>query len=338
MFYLIKLVGSVINMNDPIFIFSLPRSGSTLLQRMLLTHPKIGGTAETWLLLPIIYSIKEDGMFTEYNHKIGYQAIKDFIDELPNKKKTYLNQISIFVKKLYEQQLKEGEIFFLDKTPRYYLIIHEIFELFPNAKYIFLFRNPIEIMSSIMNTWTDGRLKFTNYYIDLMIGPKKLSLGYEEIDNKAISIQYEDILFNTEYTLRRIFNYLEIEYVNGIEKDFKNIHMSGRMGDKKGTERYSKIEKGTINKWKDTFNTKRKKKYLEQYIKKIGSEIIESHGYNYNNLLKQIDSLKPKKLGYLCDNYDLFLGNIQRFFEYNQFKRKVRLKLENIEKPFLQHM
>ena len=44
-------------------------------------------------------------------------------------------------------------IYFLDKTPRYYWILNEIHELFPEAKYIYLTRNPINVFSSTMTSW-----------------------------------------------------------------------------------------------------------------------------------------------------------------------------------------
>ena len=49
-------------MKSPIFIFSLPRAGSTLLQRVLMGHPEIASIAEPWLLLPLMYVQKEHGV------------------------------------------------------------------------------------------------------------------------------------------------------------------------------------------------------------------------------------------------------------------------------------
>ncbi|MFW6066259.1 MAG: sulfotransferase, partial [Planctomycetota bacterium] len=41
---------------SPLILFSLPRSGSTLLQRMLSLHGRIASTAEPWLLIPQLYA------------------------------------------------------------------------------------------------------------------------------------------------------------------------------------------------------------------------------------------------------------------------------------------
>ena len=50
-----RAVGSAWSEENLVFIFSLPRSGSTLLQRLLATHPAVATTAEScksWLSTP----------------------------------------------------------------------------------------------------------------------------------------------------------------------------------------------------------------------------------------------------------------------------------------------
>ena len=70
---------------NPIFLFSLPRSGSTLLQRLLGGHPDIMTVSEPWLLLPLCYALKAEGLLSEYNNGWATKAINDFIMEFPNK-------------------------------------------------------------------------------------------------------------------------------------------------------------------------------------------------------------------------------------------------------------
>ena len=67
----------------PLFLLCLPRSGSTLVQRVLASHAEIATVSEPWLLLPLLYSIREHGIRAEYWHQTAAQAIADFIEELP---------------------------------------------------------------------------------------------------------------------------------------------------------------------------------------------------------------------------------------------------------------
>ena len=59
----------------PIFLICSPRTGSTLLQRILASHSKISSEGETHLLLPLLYAIRKEGVYSEYNHQ---QTFRDF--------------------------------------------------------------------------------------------------------------------------------------------------------------------------------------------------------------------------------------------------------------------
>ena len=125
-----------------IFLFSLPRSGSTLLQRILMAHDKINSISEPWLLLPLFYTLRQKECSADYDTQTCDIAMQDFIEKLPNKQNDYFEAIKFFTESLYNKISDNKNIYFLDKTPRYYLIIPEIAKTFPNAKFIFLFRNP----------------------------------------------------------------------------------------------------------------------------------------------------------------------------------------------------
>ena len=118
------------NKIKPIFIFSLPRSGSTLLQKILASHPGISTVAEPWLLLPFVYANKKEGIITEYDEGICHRAFEDFIGNLPNKDNDYYKELGNFALKLYEKQVDKNAVYFLDKTPRYYYIIPEIVKMY----------------------------------------------------------------------------------------------------------------------------------------------------------------------------------------------------------------
>jgi hypothetical protein len=324
-------------MKNIIFIFSLPRSGSTLLQRILLTYPQIGGTAEPWILLPFIYLQKKKGVFSEFSHKLSSKAINDFIQFLPNQNYTYNDYLGRFIKQLYSDQLNKGEFYFLDKTPRYYLIIQEIFHLFPDAKFIFLFRNPLEILSSIITTWNNGRLRLNNHYIDLFTGPQKLAEGYNLLKNKSYALKYESLVNNPDKELKELFEYLGLDYDPEIIRDFTNTNLLGKMGDPIGQKVYNSISNSSLEKWKTTLNTNKRISFSKRYLDNIGKYVLETHGYDYDDLLKQLNSLKPTKTGYLSDNFDLLISKIKRYIEYNQMREKVKIYKQFNDKAIFQH-
>lgn len=277
----------------PIFIFSLPRSGSTLLLSLLATHKNIAAMAETWLLLPFFFARKNQGVLTSYCHSNAYKGLNDLIDNLPGKEEEYYQYLREFVDKLYTG-LADNRQYFVEKTPRYYLVIPEIIRLYPDAKFIFIFRNPVQIFASRLVTYGKNRFSVfaTNRsYFDLIDGPRILSNGYELIKDKAIKINYEEFIVKPEEHLRDIFEYLELEYDETILANFDPKKLAGRHMDKNAIEYGNKIVSSTTEKWKTVFNTSYRKKILHNYVSSLDKENLRIMGYDKTEILEEINNL-----------------------------------------------
>ena len=110
----------------PIFLFCLPRAGSTLVQRVLASHDDIATIAEPWILLPFLYSLRKEGIYTEYGHWVAHTAVQDFVAELPRGEEDFLSELNRFVTRLYCKVQGKEAAYFLDKTPRYHLVVEDI--------------------------------------------------------------------------------------------------------------------------------------------------------------------------------------------------------------------
>jgi hypothetical protein len=64
-----------------IFVFSLPRTGSTLLQRIIATQPDVATASEPWILIPYLYTLRENGVYAEYGHRMMVRAVEDFCED-----------------------------------------------------------------------------------------------------------------------------------------------------------------------------------------------------------------------------------------------------------------
>ena len=79
--------------NGLIFILSQPRSGSTMLQRMLAAHPDIHTTQEPWIALYPLFGLKEPYPDGRFNAK-GERILRDaFLKELPGRREAYLTAL-----------------------------------------------------------------------------------------------------------------------------------------------------------------------------------------------------------------------------------------------------
>jgi len=305
-------------MKSPIFLFSLPRSGSTLLQRILMGHKNISSVAEPWLLLPFLYANQKKGILTEYSQGTAYIAFEDFINSLPNKREDYYEELNKFVISLYEKQCKNNEVYFIDKTPRYYFIIPEIAKIFPNAKFIFLFRNLVHVFSSIIETWGNGYLKgLYNYTHDLTTGPKALSEGYLLLKNRSYNLQYEKFISQPEKYLIEICNYLDINFDIKMLKNFSSQNTNGRMGDQIGIKKYGQISTASLNKWKDIINTSFRKKIILKFLNNLSDDIFNIQGYNKKNIISEVNELKALRKYLIKDRFDYLYSQLIQFTKPN---------------------
>ncbi|MCK5361164.1 MAG: sulfotransferase, partial [Gammaproteobacteria bacterium] len=104
-----------------IFILSLPRSGSTLLQHLLGGNPDVLTLPEPWIMLHPLYALKRGGISTEYEAWQARHALDGFLKNSESGEDIYIDAIRSMASVLYSGALQHsGKTLFIDKTPRYY--------------------------------------------------------------------------------------------------------------------------------------------------------------------------------------------------------------------------
>ena len=141
-----------------LFLIGPPRSGSTLLTRMLGSHSAIHAPDEPHLLTPLAhlgYYAKVDT--APYDPIITGLAMQELVNALPAGEDAYLAAMRSLTDSLYERLLTpSGRSMLLDKTPAYALILDFAAKLYPNARYIVLTRHPMAVWSSFVESFFDG--------------------------------------------------------------------------------------------------------------------------------------------------------------------------------------
>ena len=270
----------------PIFIISLPRSGSTLLQKILMTHSQIASHPEPWILLPLVYMHKKVGIKTEYGHTSSAIALNTIYKHLPSGKEDYYQMIRHFALCLYTK-LSNGEPFFVDKTPRYYFIIPEIKKIFPDAKFIILIRNPLSIFASCIEAFKENTVRRLDHLDrDLFVGPKRIAAGVKYLGENGLVARYEDLVKNSESEIGKILTFLGVTFEqNLIERSF--VQKIDGYGDHLGARKYTYIKNQT-NKWKTIINTPYRKWRIKRFIKQIDTGYLTLCGFTKKELLQAI--------------------------------------------------
>jgi len=311
----------------PIFVFSMPRSGSTLLQRVLMSHSKISTTAEPHFLLPLVYMRKKEGVVAEYSHQNVTDAIKDLIKRLPNKNEDFDQYIKEFTLSIYKSLSDANSIYFIDKTPEYYLIIEELERIFPDGRFIFLWRSPVQSFASAIETFGKGRFRRAEmFYLKASSGFSKLVAGFKKIESKSFCLKYEDFVSDSEKILRDLTNYLELDFEKEMLHNFSSQKTHGRLGDPSGIHQYKKINTGPKEKWKTVFNSRYRKVVLKDHIKDFDEDLLKSIGYNKRDILNDINAISTTgKHSFIRDFLDIKRGELILRFNLNVlFGRNLR--------------
>jgi hypothetical protein len=308
----------------PLFLFSLPRSGSTLVQRLLAAHHDIATATEPWILLPYLYTLKNKGIYAEYSHWRLREAIEDFCLEFPNGKNDYLDEIKEFILNLYAKATKNKEKYFLDKTPRYHLIIEEIINLFPDGKFIILWRNPLAVIASLIETFGRGYWNLYDYQVDLFDGLENLIANYQKYPDRIHAVRYEDIVANPEQECQRMFANLNLSFNAEIVENLDRVQLKGIYGDRTGVKQYQSVSDRSLEKWKSILNNPIRKAWCRQYLQWIGNERLALMGYKMEQLMEQLNTAPLSMENVPSDLKKIIFDRLNASMEYNTFQSRVK--------------
>ena len=307
----------------PIFLFSLPRSGSTLSQRIIGSHSDVATANEPHFLIPMFYALKDNDVRSTYNHFYSAQAIQDFCGYLPNGVNDYYEELHELALHLYAKAAPHKAKYFLDKTPKYHLISEEIIRIFPEAKIIFLWRNPLAIISSIIETWGGGEWNVYHFKIDLFQGLDNLVNSFKKHAGQAYAFHYEDALLNPVETWRKVFTYLDLPFDPAVLTKFSQVHLTGRITDPNSSmAEFQTINQQPLEKWKKVVNTPMRIAWCQNYLKWIGQERLSVMGYDLETLLAELHSLPVSWHHLGKDIYKIPLGKAYHVLELQLMKEK----------------
>jgi len=139
----------------PVFIVSTPRSGSTLLFETLSRAPDvytIGG--ESHRLIESIPQLDIRARDHASNRLLAQDAVPEVVDPLRQR-----FHASMRDRDGAALASGHGRFRMLEKTPKNSLRIPFLLKAFPEAHFAFLYRDPRQVLASMMEAWMSGRFK-----------------------------------------------------------------------------------------------------------------------------------------------------------------------------------
>lgn len=164
-----------------IFIFGCPRGGTTWIWSILESHNDVLPFLLDYNKIGGKFTTSESGVYVKSKNPKG--DIKKIIKNNPDK-------------------------VIIEKTPRHLFYYNQIKKDFPESKNIIVFRNPLAIVSSMVNS---NMKAFKNYDIEKsIVEVKKYYSVLIKIFNleNTICFTYENLYKNKEFEVKRILNFI----------------------------------------------------------------------------------------------------------------------------------
>lgn len=276
-----------------IFIVCSPRSGSTLLQRMLGSHSQVYSHPEPHLLTHLNYLGYYDTVDkAPFDHINAAQALREFCQELPNGEQDYLDACRAYASTIYERVLKPtGRPYFLDKTPEYATVLPLIGKLYPRARYVVLTRHPMAIWHSQAHSFFGGdyvAAHQTNPILPRYMAAIGAFLNDPPVD--LVRVRYEDLVTSPEAEARRILDHLGLQFEQGVVEYGKHKHISKSYGDPVGVAKHSRPVTASVDKWaNDLIANPDALKLAHQLIQAMDPEHLAAWGYPKENLFDALE-------------------------------------------------
>jgi hypothetical protein len=277
-----------------IFLIGAPRSGTTLLARMLSAHSQIYGRAEPHLITPIAHL----GYFgnvqkAPYDPLNAEQAVKEIVSEIPRGEAGYLDALRAYTDSLYAQMMETapaGKRFFLDKTPAYALVLPFLTKLYPRARYVVLTRHPLAILTSYVESFFDG-----DYQVALAHNPilqryvAALAHMVRAQPVPQVWVKYEELVKEPEAHFRRVCEYLGVPFEEKAIAYGESGEEFKGLGDPTGVAKHTRPVTSSVSKWAaEIANTPATLALVTRVLDELDPADLDTLGYPREKILAQL--------------------------------------------------
>ena len=325
----------------PIFVVGCQRSGTTLLRVMLNKHSKISIPEESHFVSNIVNNFKD----VSYDYKLSLDdknRLFDVILSVPrfltwNIKQEQLKSI-IFsednttipdvINSIFNFKTGNGDdVMWGDKTPEYTMCVDDIHKFFPSALFIHIVRDGRDVADSFkMRKWYGWsifqRAKHWMNYTQAAI-----DFGNKINKDQFINIRYEDLVLETEKTLKKICDFLQISYeenmltyMDDVEKNITDVEKESKVHKK--LKRLPK--KSDVYKWHGSWSKLSLFKFESVAYKNL-NKFGYCVNYNHSSLFSNIFGYLLSVWGHVISlMYNIYHGLGVKIDTNDKYKKKLK--------------
>lgn len=193
----------------PIFIVGMPRTGTTLLDRILGNHPRVASLGERNDFDAAI-SEASDHFFSGSLAETSWDKLRAMDSRKAGA--LYLRRVSPFVR---------GDGFFIDKNPQNFFNIGLILRALPQARILCLRRDPMDACFSNLKEMFEGGAYSYSYGLEELAAHhgafEGLLAHWQRVAPESVhAVRYEDLVVDGEETLRKALVFCGLEAASGM--------------------------------------------------------------------------------------------------------------------------
>ncbi len=220
----------------PIFIGACPRSGTTLLRGMLNNHPDLAIPPETTFLLSVWWT---RARFGDLRVAANRRKLAEWIFDTPGRGGERIRARAFDRDQAIERVVASpptlGSVFATcfemfaeakgkrrwgDKRPRYAWYVDELFQLFPDAQFINVIRDPRgAVASQIPIGWDERDVAVASAANRWELSVRRVDRSAERLrPDQLLDVRYEDLVRDPGATLQRICEFAGLRDGDAIEQ------------------------------------------------------------------------------------------------------------------------
>jgi len=184
----------------PVLIAGMPRSGTTLTEQILASHPEVLGKGEMMTLSEITRSLAPSRPFPE-----GLESLEK--EQILAASGKYLEALT---------RNAEGHTRITDTTPMNFLRVGLAAILLPSARFVICLRDPLDNCLSIFRQMLTGANEFAHRLEDLggyyRLHFELVHYWKEALGKRVFCLQYENLVKNSEKQIRQLLDFCGLPF------------------------------------------------------------------------------------------------------------------------------
>lgn len=275
-----------------VFLISAPRSGSTLLARILNATDAVSSRPEPHLLTPLAHAGAWDRVQeAPYDPVVSQRALQSLLADLPAGDAVHRAACRAYADTHYAALLEQGEKrFFLDKTPAYALVLPFLTRLYPSARYIVLTRHPAAIFSSYSASFFDNDDQEAVRFNPILARyVPAIGRFLRAPPARLHQVRFEELVREPSRVLMELSAFLGIR-AQPEALSYQRVPMAGHgPGDPTGVYRYERPEPCRAGAWVHALAASPgRRAVIEQQLRAVSDQDLAAWGYPRGQLWKSI--------------------------------------------------